>query len=223
MTTYKALQVTESGEVFYMPECPHIQDYECDEGALDCHGRTAYQEALKQAIRYPVKNKEYGFDYVVVNFPNCKSYYEENSTFFTIKPGIYPYNGEVNYEYFVEDPYTDTGWVIISEELYNSILNNPENAKTVFNGERKLYKVAILVEPNTPEKPDSSSIQQGIEIVRSPAHKQALKELEQLSASNKELVEALNDVLKYDYEHLLDHGVSAITAHLSSRLRKLIK
>jgi hypothetical protein len=254
MTTYKALQVTESGEIEYHPAYP-VEPEQTGNSELTDAKIDNWQQACKEAESgfLPVKNKEYAFKYIIDNKFNHIG---------IVIPGIYPYNGEVRYEFI--NPCI---------EKRDCQLTGEEYRRACSDVCKRTYRVAILVEPNTPEKPDSSEtdwkkefdlLDKEHQIIRQSFHElrasndklQKFKEyvhdrldkmgipenpepdnnaahgcriegrlnaIEQLRASNKELVEAVNDVLKYDYDHLLDHGVSAITAHLSSRLRKLIK
>lgn len=179
MTTFKALIITESGEAKHQPEYPkEPTDYCCDMGdiVLTCANTFCRCEAMVKkhksevdrahATAIPVKNKEYAINYI------GKLLGVDNPT----KPGVYPYNGEITWE-----------WV------------NPCIPKRACQAEgtpckydcQLLYRVAILVE-HKPEVKNSEKIVDRLSAERD----KLLNELESLRSANKELVEWLSFILK---------------------------
>jgi hypothetical protein len=143
MNTQKVLQVTKAGDINLIPEYPvEPKNWFKSDGDSFISGKE-YDRAVEQAIltAIPVRNKDCAVKYLSVNgFIKSRSFLHVE-----LKPGIYPYNGEVKEGYELYNPVRKV-WVEINKYQYDLLSENHE----------EIRKVAILVEPNAPEKPEGS-------------------------------------------------------------------
>lgn len=137
MNTFPAIEITTTG-VFYWPEYPVKPESFEGEHIDTFFGRfNRYEEALKTAIRYHVKNQDYIAKVLYKENPSTIAWDTDDTPIWKYCiQGIYPYDGEVE----IED--------LCSCHLKICQCLAP--------------KVAILIEPpaNVPEKPDSSEPKQ---------------------------------------------------------------
>jgi hypothetical protein len=178
MNTFPALQVTESGDINFIPECP-VKPKNYFDGTNYSSARRKYfndiedyKKVLKKAIRYPVKNKEYAEYFLAKN-----NGYNKNTM--RTEPGIYPYNGEVEKGItYLTEPNKYGLWC----EHWVNLVEHKTDEDPIINHNGIWEKDFKMVPVNTPEKPDSSEYQKVCKLAK------ALKdELEQLRAENKEL------------------------------------
>lgn len=203
MTTFPALIITESGEVKYQPEYPEpaikgIPNYpatysqERRETALKAY-KHACESALATAI--PVKNKKYAEHYLTSLIPHKERYLSG------IKPGVYPYNGEVKKLLILNCTHMNG-----SGCQYNCpVIPLSHGSMDCKFKDNKSEHWAILVEkPNTSSYSSSSNDSEPKPVVNklgrtipSMNEMDYYNRIKQLESANKELVEALSLALPY--------------------------
>lgn len=182
MTTQKVLQVTDKGEIKYIAEYPDAADFVDQADDRSSYDSEGFKEAEKKALLTGIAvNNE------MVAANNLAQYHCLTIVITDGKPewkyvtkGIYPYNGEVKEKWECK----------INGKWFDCLGATESDIKNGFK-----RKVAILVEPNTPEKPDSSEL---CEAVKQNGEKalQLYEENEQLRTRNLQLRSEYDDLFK---------------------------